>query len=68
MSVLAWTVPLILDDLAAFWRERRPAGERAIWTRPVPRLAAEMVSVGGLFTLILVLRSRISFDFIYFQF
>ncbi len=46
----------------------RTGGRRRSWPARYPRLAAEMVAVGGLFTLILVLRSRISFDFIYFQF
>ena len=69
MSVLAWSLPLVLDDLAAALagadRLGAPGGHL---DRPVPRLAAEVVAVGGLFTLILVLRSRVSFDFIYFQF
>jgi alginate O-acetyltransferase complex protein AlgI len=68
MSVGAWTIPLVVDDLAALWRERRPRPRATIWARPAPRLAAEMLAVGGLFTLILTLRSRVSFDFIYFQF
>ena len=38
MSVLAWTVPLILEDEAAFWRESGPFSARANWTRPIPRL------------------------------
>jgi alginate O-acetyltransferase complex protein AlgI len=68
MTALTWSVPLILDDLVALWRERMPFWRPAATWRPVPRLAAEAVAVGTLFTLILVLRSRISFDFIYFQF
>jgi D-alanyl-lipoteichoic acid acyltransferase DltB (MBOAT superfamily) len=68
MTVLAWSLPLVLDDLAAAWRERTTwARPTATWP-PIPRLAAEIVAVGGLFTLILALRSRTAYDFIYFQF
>jgi D-alanyl-lipoteichoic acid acyltransferase DltB (MBOAT superfamily) len=68
MSVLAWSSPLVVDDLAAAWRERTAWARPAATWRPVPRLVAEAVAVGGLFTLILALRSRIAYDFIYFQF
>jgi D-alanyl-lipoteichoic acid acyltransferase DltB (MBOAT superfamily) len=68
MSVAAWSLPLVVDDLAAAWRERTAGSRPAATWRPVPRLAAEVVAVGGLFTLILVLRSRVAYDFIYFQF
>jgi alginate O-acetyltransferase complex protein AlgI len=68
MSVLVWTLPLVVNDLWALWRERYPPAVAKVWSRPVPRLAADVVAFGGLFTLILVLRSQISFDFIYFQF
>ena len=61
-------MPLVLDDSGrhaggSAGRVLAPCGPG-----PVPRLAAELMAVGGLFTLILVLRSRVSFDFIYFQF
>jgi alginate O-acetyltransferase complex protein AlgI len=68
MTALTWSAPLMLDDAVALWRERTPYWRPAATWRPVPRLAAEAAAVGTLFTLILVLRSRISFDFIYFQF
>jgi D-alanyl-lipoteichoic acid acyltransferase DltB (MBOAT superfamily) len=68
MSVMAWSLPLVLDDLAAAWRERMAWPRPAASWRPAPRLAAEVVAVGGLFTLILALRSRVAYDFIYFQF
>lgn len=68
MTALTWSAPLVLDDLVALWRERTPLWRPAAAWRPVPRLAAEAVAVGTLFALILVLRSRISFNFIYFQF
>jgi hypothetical protein len=68
ITAATWSLPLVVDDLAAFCRERWPRWRPASSWRPIPRLAAEAVAVGGLFTLILVLRSRISFDFIYFQF
>jgi hypothetical protein len=68
MTAVTWSLPLVLDDAIALWRERTPLWRPAATWRPVPRLAAEAAAVGMLFTLILVLRSRISFDFIYFQF
>lgn len=68
MTIATWSLPLLVDDLFALWRERTPYWRPAALWRPVPRLAAEVAAVGGLFTSILALRSRISFDFIYFQF
>jgi alginate O-acetyltransferase complex protein AlgI len=68
MTAVTWSLPLVLDDAIALWRERIPLWRPAATWRPVPRLAAEAAALGMLFTLILVLRSRISFDFIYFQF
>ena len=68
VTAFTWALPLVVDDLFALWRERTPYWKPAVSWRPGPRLAADMVAVGGLFTLILVLRSRVSFDFIYFQF
>jgi alginate O-acetyltransferase complex protein AlgI len=68
VTVATWSIPLVLDDVAAAWRERHPERRRVASWPAVPRLAAEALAVGTLFTLILVLRSRIAFDFIYFQF
>ena len=68
MSTLTWTIPLVLDDLVALWRERTPYWRPLHSWRPVPRLAAEAAAVGVFFTLVLALRSRVSLDFIYFQF
>jgi len=68
MTTLPWALLLWLDDAAALWRERAPYWQPASGWRPLARLAAEAAAVGALFTLILALRSRISFDFIYFQF
>ena len=67
-TTVTWSIPLIVDDLLALCRERLPGWRPVATWHPVPRLAAEAAAVGGLFTLILVLRSRVSFDFIYFQF
>ncbi len=68
MSTVAWTIPLVIDDLLALWRERTPYWQPSTSWPPVPRVAVEAFAVGGFFTLILVLRSRLSLDFIYFQF
>jgi D-alanyl-lipoteichoic acid acyltransferase DltB (MBOAT superfamily) len=68
VTTLTWSIPLILDDLVALWRERTSYWRPAVAWHPVPRLAAEALAVGAFFTLVLVLRSRVSLDFIYFQF
>jgi hypothetical protein len=68
MTTLPWALLLWLDDAAALWRERTPYWQPASGWRPLARMAAGAAAVGALFTLILALRSRISFDFIYFQF
>jgi D-alanyl-lipoteichoic acid acyltransferase DltB (MBOAT superfamily) len=68
VTTLTWSIPLIADDLMALWRERTTYWRPAVTWHPVPRLAAEALAVGAFFTLVLVLRSRVSFDFIYFQF
>ena len=68
VSALTWSLPLIVDDGLALWRERTPYWRPLRTWRPVPRMAAEALTVGGLFTLILVLRSHLALDFIYFQF
>ena len=68
MSALTWSLPLIVDDGLALWRERTPYWRPLRTWRPVPRMAVEALTVGGLFTLILVLRSHLALDFIYFQF
>jgi hypothetical protein len=68
VTAATWCLPLAVDDLLAAWRERHPERRRVTSWPAVPRLAAEALAVGALFTVILVLRSRTSFDFIYFQF
>ena len=68
MSTVIWAIPLVFDDVLALWRERTPYWRPSTSWRPVPRVAFEALAVGGFFTLILVLRSRVSLDFIYFQF
>jgi D-alanyl-lipoteichoic acid acyltransferase DltB (MBOAT superfamily) len=68
MTAAIWAIPLFIDDLMALWRERLPYWRPLRAWRPIPRLATEMATVGGLFAMILVLRSPISFNFIYFQF
>jgi D-alanyl-lipoteichoic acid acyltransferase DltB (MBOAT superfamily) len=68
VSTMTWSIPLLLDDAMALWRERTVYWRPAVAWHPVSRLAAEALAVGAFFTLVLVLRSRVSFDFIYFQF
>jgi hypothetical protein len=68
VMAVTWSLPLVIDDLMALWRERTPYWRPAATWRPVPRMAVEALAVGTFFTSILVLRSRVSFEFIYFQF
>jgi D-alanyl-lipoteichoic acid acyltransferase DltB (MBOAT superfamily) len=68
VTAATWAIPLMLDDLAALWRERTPYWQPITRWPEIPRLAGETAAVGALFTLILVLRSRVTYDFIYFQF
>ena len=68
VTAATWALPLMIDDAFALWRERTTYWRPVKGWPAVPRLASEMVTVGGLFTLILVLRSRVALDFIYFQF
>ena len=68
VSALTWSLPLIVDDGLALWRERTPYWRPLRTWRPVPRMAVEALTVGGLFTMILALRSHLALDFIYFQF
>jgi hypothetical protein len=70
-----WGLPLFLDDLWALGRERRwrPVERaEALWESMGPasigRALAQGAAAGAMVTLILVLRSRVSLDFIYFQF
>jgi hypothetical protein len=70
-----WGVPLFLDDLWALGRERRwrlVTAAEARWTAMGPssisRTLLQAAAAGVMVTLILVLRSRVSLDFIYFQF
>jgi alginate O-acetyltransferase complex protein AlgI len=65
-----WALPLFVDDLWALARERKL--RLAEWmagraTRP-GFVGAQLAGAGALVTLILVLRSQVSLDFIYFQF
>lgn len=69
-----WGVPLFVDDLWALGRERGwrlvHAAERR-WEALGPgatRALLQAGAAGAMVTLILVLRSRVSLDFIYFQF
>jgi alginate O-acetyltransferase complex protein AlgI len=68
VTAATWALPLMIDDAFALWRERTVYWQPVRVWPAVPRLASEMAMVGGLFTLILVLRSRVALDFIYFQF
>ena len=70
-----WGLPLFLDDLWALARERRwrvvQAAEsrwEAMGPSSISRALAQAAAAGAMATLILVLRSRVSLDFIYFQF
>ncbi|MCC7125207.1 MAG: MBOAT family protein [Acidobacteria bacterium] len=70
-----WGVPLFMDDLWAMGRERGwrlvHAAERrweAAGPGSVTRALLQAGAAGVMVTLILVLRSRVSLDFIYFQF
>lgn len=65
-----WALPVFVDDLWALVRERQV--RLAEWidhrsARPA-FISAQMAGAGALVTLILVLRSQVSLDFIYFQF
>jgi alginate O-acetyltransferase complex protein AlgI len=65
-----WALPLFADDLWTLARERHV--RLADWiatraTRPA-FVGAQLAGAGALVTLILVLRSQVSLDFIYFQF
>jgi hypothetical protein len=69
-----WGVPLFVDDLWALGRERGwrlVHGAEARWEALGPgatRALLQAGAAGAMVTLILVLRSRVSLDFIYFQF
>ncbi len=70
-----WGVPLFLDDLWALARERgwwlvrrAEAWWDAAGPASLPRALVQAAAAGVMVTLILVLRSRVSLDFIYFQF
>jgi hypothetical protein len=70
-----WGLPLFLDDIWALGRERRwrivAAAEsrwQAMGPASVGRALTQATAAGAMVTLILVLRSRVSLDFIYFQF
>jgi hypothetical protein len=70
-----WGLPLFLDDLWALGRERRwrivdraEARWEALGSASMSRALVQAAAAGAMVTLILVLRSRVSLDFIYFQF
>jgi D-alanyl-lipoteichoic acid acyltransferase DltB (MBOAT superfamily) len=70
-----WGLPLFLDDLWALGRERgvalvRAAEQRwqALGPASLTRATCQAVAAGAMVTLIVVFRSRVSLDFIYFQF
>ena len=71
-----WGLPLFVDDVWALGRERgwrlvrwppSRAGRR-MGPASVGRALLQATAAGAMVTLILVLRSRVSLDFIYFQF
>lgn len=65
-----WALPLVVDDLWALARARRMRVmewfERQVGDYAL--LGGQMAGAGALVTLTLVLRSRVSLDFIYFRF
>ncbi len=65
-----WSLPLAVNDLWVLCRERSAGFNR--WIEAVgdglTLAGAQALTVGTLTALTLVLRSRVSFDFIYFQF
>jgi hypothetical protein len=70
-----WGLPLFLDDLWALGRERRwrivdraDARWEALVSASMSRALVQAAAAGAMVTLILVLRSRVSLDFIDFQF
>jgi hypothetical protein len=70
-----WGVPLFLDDVWALGRERRwrlvdavESRWKAMGPSSISRALLQAAAAGVMVTLILVLRSRVSLDFIYFQF
>lgn len=69
-TAATWAVPLFIDDLWALMRERHV--RLAEWVaRSSMRpgfVGVQLAGAGALVTLILVLRSQISLEFIYFQF
>jgi len=70
MLALVYSLPLWIQSI---WVElhRAPAGDRLpspVLHSPWPQLALQGAACGLAFAAILVLRSRTSLDFIYFQF
>jgi alginate O-acetyltransferase complex protein AlgI len=65
-----WGLPLFVDDLWALARERglRPVAWAHAHVTGWRLVGVQALSVGAMLALVLVLRSRTSLDFIYFQF
>jgi alginate O-acetyltransferase complex protein AlgI len=65
-----WGLPLFVDDLWALARERgvRPVAWLEAQVTGLRLVGVQALSVGAMLALVLVLRSRTSLDFIYFQF
>jgi alginate O-acetyltransferase complex protein AlgI len=65
-----WGVPLFIDDLWSLARERgvRPVAWLEGQVTGFRLVGVQALSVGAMLALVLVLRSRTSLDFIYFQF
>jgi D-alanyl-lipoteichoic acid acyltransferase DltB (MBOAT superfamily) len=67
---LTWAIPLIINDIWTLGRERWTWFNRTIesFEDRVTVVGAQALTVGTLAALTLVLRSNVTFDFIYFQF
>ena len=70
MLAATWGLPLFVDDLWALARERgvRPVAWLETQVTGLRLVGVQALSVGAMLALVLVLRSRTSLDFIYFQF
>ena len=70
LLAFAYSVPLWIQSLWVEWSARSSTAEAAVDQVPAawPRLVLQGIACGLAFAAILVLRSRTSLDFIYFQF